>query len=33
MYVEGNRRAFLSVHNFKTSVDELYFVRMYVDQT
>ena len=33
MYVAGNRRAFLHVHNFKAFVDELYRVRMYEDQT
>ena len=33
MHVEGNRRAFCHVHDFKTFVDELYSVRMYEDQT
>ena len=32
MHVEGFRRAFLLVHNFKTFVDELYRVIMYEDQ-
>ena len=30
MHVEGNCRAFLHVHNFKTFVDELYCVSIYM---
>ena len=33
MHVKGNRRAFLHVHNLKTFLDELYWVRMYQDET
>ena len=33
MHIEGKRRAFRHVHNFKTFADELYLVRMYEDQT
>ena len=33
MHVEGNRRAFLHAQYFNIFVDELYFVRMYEDQT
>ena len=33
MHTEGNRLTFLHVYNFKTFVNELYFVRMYEDQT
>ena len=33
MHVEGNRGAFLHVHNFKIFVDEPYWVRMYEHQT
>ena len=32
MHVEGNRRAFIHDHNFKTFFDRLSWVRMYEDQ-